>query len=228
MCGVAFIDLPMLTKIIWPLKVFPAYFTGKCDLWTFVGTFMDHQIIWFSESSLTIFAYVFTLWAHFTAEVRPTIVVINSHNGEHFEDFFFYYLFCLCFCFCFCSMSTSKTHAQVSVLIDRFGSTSLINTWILKYLGISDWPLWWLVTGDVIQLLSVNEKKKNETELDWVYEVVYFGNIYIKCQNWLQFSIPSDNICSIIVFSKHWTLCFHVFSKLFETESAFGYNLNNC
>lgn len=153
MFDIVFIDLPMLTKIIWPFKVFPAYFTGKCDLWTFVGTFMDHQIIWFSKSSLTIFAYVFTLWTHFTAEVRPTIVVINSHNGEHFEDLFVLLLFCFIM---------SLTYAHVSVLIDRFAEHEFNKHLILKYLGISIWSLWWLLTGDVIQLLSVNGKKKTK------------------------------------------------------------------
>lgn len=78
--------LPMLTEIIWPLKMFTAHFTRKCNLWTFVCALMNHQIVWLCKSTLTVFANVFAFGSDFPAKIRPAIIVIDSHYSKHCEN----------------------------------------------------------------------------------------------------------------------------------------------
>lgn len=66
------------------LKIFAAHLASVCQLGTFVGTLVYHQIIRFGEASLAKFAHKFTLWSHLTAEIVATIVIINSHYRKHF------------------------------------------------------------------------------------------------------------------------------------------------
>jgi hypothetical protein len=49
-----------------------------------VGTLVNHQVVGFGEASLAELAHEFTLWPHFTTEIRPTVVIINSHYRKHF------------------------------------------------------------------------------------------------------------------------------------------------
>lgn len=52
-----------------------------------MGALVYHQIIRFGEASLAKFAHKFTLWPHFTTEIRPTVVIIDSHYRKHFCRF---------------------------------------------------------------------------------------------------------------------------------------------
>lgn len=54
-----------------------------------MGALVYHQIIRFGEASLAEFAHEFALWSHFTTEIRPTVVIFNSHYRKHFGRFFF-------------------------------------------------------------------------------------------------------------------------------------------
>jgi hypothetical protein len=74
------------------LKVLSANFAGECDLGTFVGALVYHQIIRFGEATLAKFANKFTLWSHFTTEIGPTVVIIDSHYRKHFGRFWICFL----------------------------------------------------------------------------------------------------------------------------------------
>lgn len=73
--------LPVLAEVIGALKMFATHFAWEGNLWTFMSALMDHQIVWFCKSSLTIFANIFAFWAHFTTKV----IALNFQYGEHFE-----------------------------------------------------------------------------------------------------------------------------------------------
>lgn len=76
---------PVRTETILSLHVFAANSTWKRNVWTFVRAFVDHQIVRFRKSSLTIFTNKLTFRSHFTSKIRPTIIAVDSHHRKHFS-----------------------------------------------------------------------------------------------------------------------------------------------
>lgn len=79
----------MLLQIILPLKAFAADFTAEGQFGAFVGSFMDHEIVWLGEPPLTIFAHKLALGSHFSPELIARNVVIYLHYSEHFDQVLF-------------------------------------------------------------------------------------------------------------------------------------------
>lgn len=49
-----------------------------------MGALVNHQIVRFGETPLAILANELTLWTHLAAEIRPAVIVVDSHYSEHF------------------------------------------------------------------------------------------------------------------------------------------------
>lgn len=49
-----------------------------------MGALVYHQIVGFVETPLAILANELTLWTHLAAEIRPAVIVVDSHYSEHF------------------------------------------------------------------------------------------------------------------------------------------------
>lgn len=49
-----------------------------------MGALVYHQIVGFCETPLAVLANEFTLWTHLAAEIRPAVIVVDSHYSEHF------------------------------------------------------------------------------------------------------------------------------------------------
>lgn len=75
----------MLTQIITLLEVFAADLTGVGNLWGFVGAFVYHQVVRLGETPLAILANELTLGAHLATEIRPAVIVVDSHYSKHFD-----------------------------------------------------------------------------------------------------------------------------------------------
>lgn len=80
---IAMCNLPVLTEIVRAFEMFAAHFAWEGNFGAFVSTLMDHQIVWFCESSLAIFAHIFAFWAHFTTKV----IALNFQYGKHFWNY---------------------------------------------------------------------------------------------------------------------------------------------
>lgn len=48
-----------------------------------MSAFVNHQVVGLGEPSLAELTDEFTFWSHFATEIRPTIIIIDSHYGEH-------------------------------------------------------------------------------------------------------------------------------------------------
>lgn len=83
----------MLTQIISLFEVFTAYFAGVRYFGGFVSTLVYHQIIRFCKTPLAILANELTLRTHLAAEIRPTVIVVDSHYSKHFDVYYLYFLF---------------------------------------------------------------------------------------------------------------------------------------
>lgn len=53
-----------------------------------MGALVDHQVVGLGEPTLAVLAHELALWPHLATEVGPTVVIVNSHHGEHFGSFF--------------------------------------------------------------------------------------------------------------------------------------------
>lgn len=76
---------PVLTQIITLLEIFAADLTGICYLWGFVRALVYHQIVWLGETPLAILANELTLRTHLATEIRPAVIVVDSHYSKHFD-----------------------------------------------------------------------------------------------------------------------------------------------
>lgn len=76
---------PVLTQIITLLEVFAADLTGVGNLWGFVGALVYHQVVRLGETPLAILANELTLGAHLATEIRPAVIVVDSHYSKHFD-----------------------------------------------------------------------------------------------------------------------------------------------
>lgn len=79
----------MLFQIILPLKAFPAHFATKSQFRTFVGTFVNHQVVRFSKPPLAVLAHKLALGPHLSPELVARHVVIYLHDGEHLNRVLF-------------------------------------------------------------------------------------------------------------------------------------------
>lgn len=48
-----------------------------------MSAFVNHQVVGLGEPSLAELTDEFTFWSHFATEIRPTIIIVDSHYGEH-------------------------------------------------------------------------------------------------------------------------------------------------
>lgn len=76
--------LPVLTQIVLPFEVFAADFARVRDLRALVGALVYHEVVRFGEAPLAVFTNELALGPHLPTEVRPTVIVINSHYRKHF------------------------------------------------------------------------------------------------------------------------------------------------
>jgi len=77
----------MLAQIIALLEIFAANLTGVRYLRGFMCTLVYHQIVGFCKTPLAVLANELTLWTHLAAEIRPAIIVVDSHYSKHFDEF---------------------------------------------------------------------------------------------------------------------------------------------
>lgn len=105
-----------------------------------MGSLVYHQIIRFGEASLAKFAHKFTLWSHLTAEIRPTIVIINSHYRKHFVEvkklviFFGYFTHYLALSRAFFVVLSRYTHYKSTEIM-------YVSEYILRFCSFSAIPL---------------------------------------------------------------------------------------
>lgn len=93
----------MLTQIITLLEVFAADLTGVCYLGGFVRALVYHQVVRLGETPLAILANELTLGAHLATEIRPAVIVVDSHYSKHFDRrYIFSALFSLLVCVSVC------------------------------------------------------------------------------------------------------------------------------
>lgn len=79
------LNSPVLTQIITLLEVLATDLTGICYLWGFVRALVYHQIVGLGETPLAILANELTLRTHLATEIRPAVIVVDSHYSKHFD-----------------------------------------------------------------------------------------------------------------------------------------------
>lgn len=82
----------MLFQIILPLKAFSAHFATKSQFRTFVGAFVNHQVVRFGKPPLAVLAHKLALGPHLSPELVARHVVIYLHYGEHLDRVLFLFL----------------------------------------------------------------------------------------------------------------------------------------
>lgn len=89
-------------EIVLSFECFSADFTCECEV-IFVWSFVNHQVVWFREPPLTIFANKFTFnRSHFSPVSTGVVFSLYLHNRKHLGGF----------CFCL-SSSKNKNENRV-------------------------------------------------------------------------------------------------------------------
>lgn len=78
-------------EVVLSLEVLAAHLAGERHLRALVGALVDHQVVRLGEPALAVLAHKLALWPHLTAEVGPTVVIVNSHHREHFGGFLIFF-----------------------------------------------------------------------------------------------------------------------------------------
>lgn len=74
---------PVVFQVVLPFECFPTNFACECQV-VFVGSFMNHQIVWFRKPPLTIFTNEFTFnCSHFSSISARVVFSFYLHNGKH-------------------------------------------------------------------------------------------------------------------------------------------------